>query len=156
MELFQSFDTVPVSALRLRPALTVSMLATVRDAIQLMREQQLGCVFVVDRNQRPIGMFHERMLLNLLDEDPTALDDSLAQYLEKRCNCVRLDDPVSVALCRVGTKDMRFVGVVDTQGCLVALSGEKGLMEFVADYFSQQVQVTSAGLQPPIFQREGA
>lgn len=156
MGLCQSFETEPVGALRLRTALTVSPLATVREAIELMREHQLGCVFVVDRHERPIGMFHERILLRLLDENPGALDDSVARHLDKRCNCVRSDEPIGVALWKVEARDMRFIGVVDAEGCLVALTGEKGLMEFVADHFPRQVMVARPGMQHQSLQREGA
>lgn len=156
MGLRTSFETEPVRALSLRPALTVTMLATVRETVELMREHQLGCVFVIDRHRRPIGMFHERILLRLLDENPAALDEQVARHIDKRSHYVAAHDPVGTALWKIESRDMRFVGVVDEEGRLVGLTGEKGLMEFVSDHFPRQVPVSQPATQYRSLEREGA
>ena len=88
----------------------------VREAVQKMRTHQLGCVFVVDAAGKPVGMFHERLLIQLLDECPRALDESVARHVEKRCTCVRADEAVGSLLYQIDAQDKRFVGVVDEEG----------------------------------------
>jgi CBS domain-containing protein len=155
MGLSANFANEPVLALALRPAITIEAAATVREAVEKMREQQLGCVFVVDAHGRPVGMFNERILIQLLDENPQALDDSVARYLEKRCDCVREDEAIGSVLYKVESDDKRFVGVVDSNGRLTALTGEKGILEFVAEHFPRQVMVARPGM-PRAAQCEGA
>jgi hypothetical protein len=54
------------------------------------------------------------------------------------------------------TKNLRFVVVTDEDGKAIALTGQKGLMEYVAEHFPQQVMVQRVGVKPYSSQREGA
>ena len=155
MGLQSNFAEEPVSALALRQAVTVDARATVRDAVRAMREHQLGCVFIVDAQERPVGMFHERLLIQLLDEHPQALDESVARYLQRRCDCVRDSDPVGNVLYKVESDAKRFIGVVNQSGQLTGLTGERGLLEFVAEHFPRQVMVARPGM-PRAAHCEGA
>ncbi len=156
MTLSVNIQQEPVRNLPLRKALSVTALASVREAILLMQQHQLGCVFVVDAHGHPLGVFHERILLSMLDESPDAIDGNVARFLDKRCAYVRLDEPISSVLWAIQSHDQRFVGVVDEAGKLVNLTGEKGLMEYVADHFPRQVMVAVPGSQIQSTMREGA
>ena len=156
MGLYENFVSEPISRLALREPITISPSSSVKDAVLKMRDKELGCVIVVDEKDKPIGMFTEAMLRHLLIEDRAALDDSLENRMAKDFPCAKSKDPVVNVLEAMRSENHRFVCVVDENGKLVGLTGQKGLMEYIAEHFPQTVLTERAGNVSPRRQREGA
>ena len=156
MGLYENMVSEPIRRLALRDAITVSADLSVRDAVLCMRDRKLGCVIVVDEHQKPMGMFTEAMLRCLMIDDRTALDDSVQDRMEKQFPCASITDPVVTVLEAMQAANHRFVSVVDDTGRVVGLTGQKGLMEYIADHFPQTVLTERVGIEPPRRQREGA
>ena len=66
MGLSQDFLTDQISVLDLGQVVTVKPGATLSRTIELMREHRVGCVVIVDDDNRPIGKFTERLLIRVL------------------------------------------------------------------------------------------
>ena len=156
MGLQENMLNEPISGLALREAITVQPDLSVRDSVLRMREKKLGCVIVVDADSKPIGMFTEAMLRNLLVEDRATLNETVQKHMADQFPWVEMTDPVVTVLEAMQTKNHRFVCVVDDEGRVVGLTGQKGLMEYIADHFPQQVLTQRAGAKPPLSEREGA
>jgi CBS domain-containing protein len=156
MGLQENLKNDPVSQLALREPATASADDTIRDAVGRMREKKLGCVIVVDEQRKPLGMFTESMLTQLLVHDPTVLDQPLKEHLAERWPWVKATDSISYVLEAMNLKNVRFLCVIDDDGRLAGLAGQKGLMEYVADHFPHQVMVQRIGGTPYIREREGA
>jgi CBS domain-containing protein len=148
--------TETVSALNLREPILAKADETLRVAVQRMREKQFGCVFVVDEGDKPIGAFSESLLNRLLVTNPKALDDPLRRHMSDYWCCVKLTDPIIKVLTAMQSRNVRFVCVLDDQGRAVALTGQKGLMEYIADHYPAQVMAQRIGCSPFTQQREGA
>ncbi|MEM6329279.1 MAG: CBS domain-containing protein [Planctomycetota bacterium] len=155
MKLYESIATEPVTQLAIREPVLSPPSETVADAVRRMRAKDLGCVIVVDDDRRPLGYFTESMLTQLLVNDPSALDDPISIRMSEQCPIVREADLVSKVLKSMQTENTRFLGVVDAQGRVTGLTGQKGLMEYIADHFPQQVLVQRVG-SGPLKEREGA
>jgi uncharacterized Ntn-hydrolase superfamily protein len=69
---------------------------------------------------------------------------------------VSVRDTVCHVMDRVRRQGARFVCVVDEMGRAVALTGQKGLAEYIADHFPDQVMVQRVGGRPGQETREGA
>lgn len=156
MGLPDNMQNEPVSQLSLREPVTTSLDETIRDAILKMREKKLGCVIVIDEERKPLGMFTESMLTQLIAHDPATLDQPLKTHIAERWPWVKASDPISYVLDAMKLKNVRFLCVVDEDGRLVGLTGQKGLMEYVADHFPGQVMVQRIGGTPYTREREGA
>ena len=156
MGLYQNMQDEPVSRLTLRDPIMVSPDVTIRDAILKMREKKLGCVVAVDDSKKPLGMFNESMLTQLLATTPTTLVEPLSKHLSTLLPWVKTTDKIADVLEAMQMKNIRFLCVVDEEGCLVGLTGQKGLMEYVAEHFPQQVMVQRIGGTPYSRQQEGA
>jgi CBS domain-containing protein len=157
MGLKENLRSEPVSSLPLRKPVIVNPGTTVRAAIEQMRAKRLGCAIVVDEGGKPIGTFSEARLVDLLLSRPSALDeDCVDRHLDKDWAAVRETDPISSVLSAMQSKNLRFVCVTDEGGKAVALTGQKGLMEYVAEHFPQQVLVQRLGGRPATEKREGA
>ena len=65
-------------------------------------------------------------------------------------------DPVDIMLDAMDQKNTRFVVVVEPDGKVCGLTGQKGLMEYIAGYFPGEVMVQRIGTKPYPSSREGA
>lgn len=156
MGLRENLRNEPVSRLALRKPVVASAEATVREGILQMRERELGCVIIVDDGQRPLGIFTEGMLRQMIVGNPAAVEEPLRGHMNREVRWVRLTDPIAKVLQSMQAEKTRFVGVIDSEGRLAGLTGQKGLMEYVAEHFPQQVMVQHIGGPPHIAEREGA
>lgn len=156
MGLRQDLSSQPVSELPLRELICVVRGAAVREAVGLMRRKGLGCVVVVDDDQRPLGKFTERILIKLLIQGDSALDDPVSQHMASVWKTVRLSDKIEKVMDAMQEKGLRFVVVVDDQGKACALTGQRGLMEYIADHFPRAVKVQAIGSRVAMDEREGA
>ena len=149
-------DREPVSRLALREPVLTSEKQTVREAIVQMRQKSLGCAIVVDEDQKPVGMFTESMLVQLLLENPKIVDEPIVTHMAGQWPWVKLSDPIVDVLEALQTKNVRFVCVVDEDGRVAGLTGQKSLMEYVAEHFPEEVMVQRVGSDPYPHSREGA
>lgn len=156
MGLYENIRVEPVSRLALREPVVVGRDATVRDAITRMRLQKLGCAIVVDDERKPVGLFAESRLTRLLNTTPAAIYDPILEHADPKWPTVKLSDPISRVIAALEQENVRFLIVVDDQGRLAGLTGQKGLMEYVAEHFPRQVNVQRIGGSPYPAEREGA
>jgi CBS domain-containing protein len=156
MGLQENMQKETVSRLALRAPVTADRDTTVRQAVTLMRERKLGCTIVIDQDGKPIGMFTESMLTQLLAENAAGIDEPLEKHMTEQLPWVRSTDPIVNVLEAMELKNTRFLCVVDDEDRLAGLTGQKGLMEYVAEHFPSQVMVQRIGGKPYTQDREGA
>ena len=155
MVLRENLLTESISKLALREAIVVDPTTLIRDAVVLMCNKRLGCVIVAKEDRIPIGVFTERELMKLLARDASALDEQVGNHLAPNWATVRQSDPIAKALEAMQKNRMRFVCVTNDEGKAIALTGQKGLMEYIAEHFPQVV-LTQAPGTTTFTEREGA
>lgn len=152
----KNLQSETVRRLPLREAITVGPKTHIRDVVARMRQKQLGCAIVVDEQGRPLGVFTERSVIDLLLEDPKLELAVVGDHLDQRWTAVRESDPIARVLEAVIDQGLRFVCVVNDEGKVTALTGQRGLSEYIAEYYPQQVMVQRVGGKPSTKHREGA
>lgn len=157
MGLYEDILAQPVSTLALRDLVAVSPDTPVREVVERLCEKGLGCAIVVDAAGRPTGMFTERVLARTLSRRPDMMGERVGDHLEPEWAAVTKGDPIVKVLAGMRAKGMRFVCVTDGAGRAVALTGQKGLMEFFADHFPRHVQIVirHVGAESFAHRREG-
>lgn len=157
MGLFENMNKEPVRNLNLRDPVLAKPEDSVSDVIQAMRESDLGCAILIDEDRKPVGMFTEGMLTQIVAAGGTA---SFAQPVSSQAADhwpqVKMSDPIVAVLEALELKNVRFLSVVDEEGRIAGLAGQKGIMEYVADHFPGQVMVQRVGQKPYMHDREGA
>ena len=157
MGLKENLQTETVSKLPCREAILVPPDMSVRQAAEILQSKKLGCAVVVDPEGKPIGVFTERTLIALLLQQPDNLDNiPVRDHLEAEWFCAHDSDPISAVLDLVQNRGARFVCELDEQGKAIGLTGQKGLSEYIADHFPEQVMVQRVGGQLGMENREGA
>ena len=155
MGLFENIQKDTVGELNLREPVLATTDDKIRKVVQEMRRLNLGCAIIVDGERKPVGMFTESMLTQLLSKQPHALNDNIGDHSASQWPQVSLKDPVGVVLDALEAKNIRFLSVVGEDGRIAGLTGQKGLMEYVADHFPQ-VTVQRVGQNTSTKTREGA
>ena len=156
MGLRQNMLTEPVSELELRQVVAVKPDTTVREAAARMREHHLGCVVIVDSNGKPLGKFTERKIVKLLVENPASIDEPVKKHMIPTVDPVRDTDSIAGMVSRMQVGNLRFLCVVNAPGKAIAISGQKGLMEYIADHFPRQVKVQRMKSKVYLDEKEGA
>ncbi len=157
MGLKENLQSETVSKLPCREAVLIQPEATVRQAVEILQAKKLGCAVVVDAEGKPLGVFTERTLIDLLLQQPDDPGQLLVRdHLEAEWFCVQSSDPIGTVLDLVQNRGARFICELDEQGRVKGLTGQKGLSEYIADHFPEQVMVQRIGGQPGMETREGA
>jgi CBS domain-containing protein len=146
-----------VADMPVRPALTILPQATLSEAVRLMRDNALGCVFVVDDRGRPIGKFTERQMVKLVCAC-VPMDETVGKHMVEvpEAGCVRLSDTVQKVLENMRQTRLRFICIVDDTGRVTGMTGQKGLMEYLAEHFPRQIKVQMMDSKLHMNAREGA
>jgi len=155
MGLFENIQNDKVKDLNLRDPVLAKPNDKVRDVVQAMRKLDLGCAIVVDDARKPVGMFTENMLTQMVSRKAKSLNENIGDHCADHWPQVSLNDPVAAVLEALEIKNVRFLSVVDETGSIAGLTGQKGLMEYVADHFPQ-VTVQRVGQKTSLKNREGA
>ena len=155
MGLAEKLAQTRVRELNLREMPVADAAGTVRDVVPQLRESKLGCAVIV-QDDKPVGMFTEGMLREAFGENPGVLDDPITDHVAMPFPRVYLDDSVDMVLAAMQANNTRFICVLDADENVVGLTGQKGLMEFVAEEFPRQVMVQNVGDVSTIHEREGA
>ncbi len=156
MGLRQDILDQPVTELALRPPISVQQTATVAEAIAIMRQHELGCVMVLDEAGKPTGMFNEKLLIRMLAEDKDYLDHPVSEFMTTSFQTVRDSDRIADLLRTMQTHKLRWVCVVDESGKAAAITGLRGLVQYVADHVPRCVKVEPIRRKLSMEQREGA
>ena len=126
----------PVWRLNPRPPITLPPTATLRDAIQRMRECRIGCVLIVERDVL-VGILTERDLL--LKLDATGLDEPVRALMTPDPESLAPEDPIVYALNKMSVGGFRHVPLVDPQGCPVGVVSVKDIVDYIVDFFASEV-----------------
>ncbi len=146
----------PVAELSMRQVIPVTGETPVRQAVAQMQRERLGCVVVVDADNRPIGKFTERLLIKLLTQTPAALDGPVKEQMASAWAWVETTDPIAKVIQYMDRDKLRFVIVIDEHGHPIGLTGQKGVLKYIADHFPRQVMVQQPDPKLHMDQREGA
>ena len=91
--------SLPISTLDYKQPTTVQVGSPVSVVIDLMQEEERGCVLVVDANEQLVGIITERDLLVHLSGQRAALSDfKVEQVMTPDPEALRASDPIAFAL----------------------------------------------------------
>jgi len=156
MGLRDALVTETVGALELRHLIALGPDTPVRTCVAEMQKNKLGCVVVVDEAGKPIGKFTERRMMQMMVSDATIIDRPVSESMYNECDTVTQQTSIADLITLMDEKHLRFVAVVDDAGKAIALCGQKGVMEFIAENFPRAVKVQAMGSKVAIEEREGA
>jgi CBS domain-containing protein len=128
----------PISGLQPRAPVVVTPDASVEEAVALMNAERCGCVLVVE-DDRLVGIFSERDLLGLLDEerDPKGLE--IGSVMTRDPETLRPDHGIALALNYMSDGGYRHIPVVDKDGRPVGVVAMRDIVRFIVSLFPDDV-----------------
>jgi len=156
MGLKEQLATATVSTMNLRPPVTIDQTASVREAVETMRSAKLGCVIAVDDDGKAAGVFTEAMLRHALNSSDSILNETLKDQMVARLPWVLPTDEVKMVLEAMEEHNIRFIAVLDEDRRVVGITGQKTMMEFVAEAFPHEVMTQDVTAHFSSLRKEGA
>jgi len=119
---------------------SISVEATVADAIRLMLEHHVGAVGVVDSQQRVAGIFTERDVLRklaLAKSDPEEL--ALREWMTTPVEMATEATGPGEALATMVERHFRHLPVVDCDGHLLGMLSIRNVLQWRVDSLAQEL-----------------
>ena len=130
----------PIERINYRDPVTVQENIKVIDAIKLFNEKDVGCVLVVDKNNKLTGVFTERdVIRKLINKGLDLNKETIEKYMTKRPDALQLDDPITYALNRMAAGGYRHIPLVDKSGHPVGFVSVRDIVDHLADYYSNEI-----------------
>ena len=123
-----SLKRMPVENVMTRTVKTIEGKKLVEDSIRLMRENDIGCVVVVE-GEIPIGIFTERDLLRRVAENPRNLRLAMADAMSKPLKTVIPTASVWDAIEVMNNDKIRHLPVVNEEK-LVGILSQRDVLRF--------------------------
>jgi CBS domain-containing protein len=156
VEFCHDLENESIRELPLRDAIVVYPNTLIRAAVAVMRNRSLGCAVIVEEGWIPTGLFTEQSLLKVLMQNASLDDRPVRDFAEPNFLAVKHSEPISRVWNAIQREGFRFICVTDDDGKLIGVTGQRGIAEYIAEYFPQQVMVQRLGSTPWMQQREGA
>jgi CBS domain-containing protein len=138
MELARNLRKDPVSRLEPSDPYAVERTATVADAIDLMRQENVGCVLVCDAG-RLIGLFTERDLMCRVLAVGKPLTLPVAEVMTPDPVTVLPADTIRVAVRKMKAGGHRHLPVVDENSRPVGILSVKRVVRYLVEHYPAAV-----------------
>ena len=149
----------PLTVLPVRRAVTLSMEATVTEAMRAMQRKHRGCVLVTEdgsQSSKLAGIFTERdVLYRIVDRgrNPAAL--ALGEVMTPDPEALPVRANVAYVLNRMSVGGFRHIPVVDDEHHPACVISVRDVVAFLVDAFPREVLNLPAG-DTALHAREGA
>src|SRR6476646_6491307 len=139
MDLARNLKIDSVSRLQPTAPRQVAPTQTVAEAVALMRREAVGCLLVVDRGHKVVGIFTERDLMRRVLAPGKPLSLSVAACMTPNPVSVNPKDPIGVAVKRMEEGGYRHLPVVDEAGRPLGVLSVKRIVHYLAEHFPSTI-----------------
>ena len=135
-DLEQSITRHSVDVLCPKEPVAVAPTAPVRDAVQRMVANKIGCLLVVDRGEL-IGVFSERDVLNKIASNLERLDRPVGEFMTPSPASLIKQDSIAYALHLMKLGGYRHLPVVNEAGKPIGIISIRDILRFLCIRFAE-------------------
>jgi CBS domain-containing protein len=147
---------IPIKMIPVLPPIIVERGSSALDAAKLMQEEHVGCVLVVDKGKLD-GIFTERdILMKAVGSGKDLKKTKVEEVMTPNPETLEPDDILAYALNYMHLGGYRHVPVVDDRQHPVGVVSVKNVVDYLADYFPQEVLTLPPRPIRTTKEREGA
>ena len=133
----------PVSVLRSRQPLVLSMTSTVTEGMRAMQADHSGCVVITDDgtvSSKVNGVFTERdVLFRIVDRGRNPAQLPLQEVMTPDPETLSVRSTVAYALNKMSVGGFRHIPVVDDEDRPAFVVSVRDVVEFLVEYFPREV-----------------
>ena len=146
----------PIKSMQLPAPVAVERGATVQDAARLMQERHIGCVLIV-QNGVLDGILTERdLLMKIIGTGKDISKVKVEEVMTPNPAALQPDDMIAYALNYMDVGGYRHVPIVDEKERPLGVLSVKNIVEYLTDYFPQEVLTLPPRPMRTTKTREGA
>jgi CBS domain-containing protein len=127
-----------IRTLEPRPAVCVTESTSVRDAIRLMLEKEIGAV-LVERGGRAVGIFTERDVLRRVIRTGIDQERPVEEVMTPDPETLSLDDGIAFALNRMAVGGYRNIVIVDEAGKPLSVLSQREVVAYIVSVLPARV-----------------
>ena len=141
----------PLKNVNPHPAICVNLGTSMQEVVDLMREQKRGCVIIVEAGKRkPIGIFTERdLLMRVAGRGWDFRKHTIDEVMSKNPASLTLNDQLGYALNKMVAQGYRHLPIVTEEGNVYGMVTVRSLLEYISEYFPENVINQPPGSQDP-------
>ena len=125
--------------LTLQPAVTCERSITVRQAIETMQRERIGCILIVEHS-RLVGVFTERDILTKVAAREIDLDHLRVDALmTPDPECLNRDNELVYALNQMSVGGYRHIPILNDQGRPIGVVSMRDIVDYLSHLFPQDV-----------------
>jgi CBS domain-containing protein len=128
----------PIRALEPRAAASVAEGATIREAMELMLEREVGAV-LIERGGRAVGIFTERDVLRRVVRTGIDQGRPVGEVMTPEPETLGPDDGIAFALNRMIVRGFRNIPIVDDAGVPLAILSLREVGAFIVSLLPGRV-----------------
>jgi len=129
----------PIKSLPLAPPTSVEVGTSILDAVRVMQDKHTGCVLVL-REGKLEGLLTERdLLMKSLGSGKDLGETKVDEVMTRNPEVLQPDDMLAFALNYMHVGGYRHVPIVDSDLRPVGVLSIKNIVDYLADYFPQEV-----------------
>ncbi len=123
----QQTMTTPLGQLIKQPPISVTPEATIRAALEKMAEHRIGCMVIVDEEQRPVGVLTQSDLLRRVVLPAVPLEHPITEAMTRDPHVMSGSASAYDAALEMATHGVRHLMVTDSEGRLKGVVSERDL-----------------------------
>lgn len=137
-ELGEAILGATIRDLEPRPAAMVKPTVSIREAIQVMLDRNLGAV-LVEHEGRAVGIFTERDVLRRVIRTGIDQDRPVEEVMTPDPETLSLDDGIAFALNRMAVGGYRNLPIVDEAGQPLAVLSQREVVAYIVSVLPSRV-----------------
>jgi len=115
---------------------------SVGEAIRCMKEQKIGCVLLVDENDKLSGVFSERDVVSRVILSGIDLDNvPISEVMTRNPKTEQLESSVAFALQLMSDNGFRHLPITDEEGYPLGIISVKDILDFIKNEIVTQLVI---------------
>ena len=135
-ELEQTITRETIKSLKPHAPIAIGPATSVRDAIQKLVENRIGCLLVKE-GEKLLGIFTERDVLNRISENPDAMDRPVPEFMTKSPTTATMVDSIAYALHAMDLGGYRHLPIMNAEGKPVGIISIRDILGYLCDRFAE-------------------
>ena len=121
------------------PPLVLRQTERVEAAIQVLKDNRVGCVVIADEADRVVGIFTERDVLLKLDFKNYSGNAFISEFMTANPKAVTMTDSIAYVLQLMSEGGFRHVPIIDHDGMGVGLVSVKDIVDYIVGSLTSEL-----------------
>ena len=113
--------------------ITVTSDATVGDVLNLLFQQSIGCVFVLDENRHPIGVFSERDATRAAEAIATSRDRPIVDFMTPNPQGLSAEAKIAFAVHQMDLGGYRHLPIINAHGQADGVISVRDILRYLTE-----------------------